>query len=297
MRIFVTGATGFVGSAVVQELISAGHRVIGLTRSDAGAKALSSLGAEVHRGDLEDLDSLRGGAAQSDGVIHTAFNHDFSKFADNCALDKRAIETIGGVLEGSDRPLLVTSGVALLAPGRTATEQTAHPPTTAQYPRTSEASATALAARGIRASTVRLAPSVHGEGDHGFVPGLITVARAKGVSAYVEDGHNRWPALHRLDAARLYRLAIESGAMGANWHGVADEGVPTREIAEVIVKRLNLPVVSVPREEAMGHFGFLGAFFGLDCPASSAWTQDQLGWRPTQTGLIADLDQPHYFEG
>jgi nucleoside-diphosphate-sugar epimerase len=294
MKIFVTGATGFVGSAVVQELIQAGHQVVGLARNDAGAKSLVTAGASVHRGSLEDLESLRSGAAVADGVIHTAFIHDFSNYGPAAEADRRAIETLGGALAGSDRPLIVTSG-SLIAQrqGPLATEEDAHNP---NFPRKSEDAALALAARGVRASVLRLAPSVHGNGDHGFVPRLISIAREKGVAAFIGDGLNRWPAVHRLDVARLYRLALEKGSTGATYHGVADEGVPTREIAEVIGRNLNVPVVSKSREEAADHFSWIALFFGIDAPASSALTQERLGWRPVQPGLIADLKAGHYFE-
>ena len=294
MRVFVTGATGWVGSAIVKDLISAGHQVLGLTRSDRGAGALNSAGAEVHRGSLANLDSLRSGAARSDAVIHTAFNHDYSKFAENSAEDQDAIEAIGAVLEGSDRPMLVTSGVAFLAPGRIATEDDMRP-SNSSSPRKSEEATSALVERGVRASTIRLAMAVHGHGDHGGVPSLIGIARQKGVSAYIGDGLNRWPAVHRLDAARLYRLALERCADQGPFHAVAEEGVSFKEIAEVIGRRLNIPVVSKSSEEAAGHFGVFAMFAGVDVPTSSARTRSLLGWQPEHPGLIADIDHPFYF--
>ena len=294
MRVFVTGATGFIGSAIVKELTRAGHQVLGLARSEKAAASLAAAGAKAHRGSLEDLESLRSGAAAADGVIHTAFIHDFNNYAPAAEADRRAIETLGETLAGSGRPLIVTSGTLLVQrQGALATEGNSHNP---GFPRKSESAAAAAASRGVRVSSVRLAPSVHGQGDHGFVPHLVGIAREKGVSAYIGDGLNRWPAVHRFDAAVLYRLVLEKGAAGANYHGVADEGVPVREIAEVIGRRLNLPVVAKSREEAAGHFGWIASFFALDGPASSAQTREQLGWQPKQPGLIADLDAEPYFE-
>ena len=293
MRVFVTGATGFVGFAVTKELIGAGHQVLGLARSEAGASSLVSIGAQVHRGDLEDLESLRSGAATADGVIHCAFNHDFSKFAANCELDRQAIETLGFVLEGSDRPFIVTSGIGPLAPGRAATEEDEPMPTTTSYPRASEQTAVLLAARGIRTSVVRL-PQVHDPVKQGFVSYLIAVAREKRVSAYVGDGRTRWAAGHLLDTAHLYRLAFEKGSTGARYHAVGEEGVLMEEIAEAIGRGLKVPVVAVPAEEAVQHFGFLGNFAGLDMPASSALTQERSGWQPSGPGLISDLDAMNF---
>lgn len=294
MRVFVTGATGFVGSAVVGELAAAGHQVLGLARSDQGAKALAEMGAQVHRGDMQDLDSLRSGAAEADGVIHLAFNHDFSKFLENCEADRHAIEAIGEVLEGSERPLLVTSGLALVAPGRLATEADSPAP---GFPRLSEVAAETVAARGVRAAVVRLAPSTHGAGDHGFVPHLINLAREKGVSAYIGDGSNRWPGVHRFDAARLYRLALERGAVDGPYHAVAEEGVPFKEIAGVIGRGLGVPVVSKSEDEAADHFGWFKGFAGMDIPASSERTRQRLSWQPTHPDLLTDIDQKAYFEG
>lgn len=296
MRIFVTGATGFIGSAVVAELIGAGHEVVGLARSDRGAAALAQAGAGVFRGSLEDLEGLRSAAASCDGVIHTAYIHDFSQMQMAAETDRRAVEALGAALEGSGRPLVVTTGTALIRPGEAATEDERPDPGEGAHPRlASELAALDLASRGVRTSIVRPGVSVHGEGDHGFVPVLIEIARAKGASGYVGDGVNRWPAVHRLDAARLYRLALEGAAAGTTWHAVA-ESVPTREIAEVIARHLDVPAVSVPPGDAAAHFGWMGVFFGIDAPASSALTQQRLGWKPTHAGLVEDLEQGHYFE-
>ena len=295
MRVFVTGATGFIGSAIVQELISAEHRVLGLARSEAGAAALQAAGAEVHRGDLTDLESLRRGAAEADGVIHTAFNHDFSKFKENCESDRSAIMAMGDALAGSERPMIVTSGTGLLPRGRLSTED--DKPASAIPRVASEEAAEAVAAQGVRVSVVRLPPSVHGDGDHGFVPILIRLAREKGVSVYAGEGMNRWPAVHRLDAARLYRLVLEKGAVAPRYHGTAEEGVPFRDIAEVIGRRLNVPVQSKSPEEAAEHFGWFAHFAALDNPTSSARTRQSLGWRPEHQGLIDDLDRASYFGG
>ena len=295
MRVFVTGATGFIGSAVVKELIGAGHQVLGIARSDAAAASLAAAGAAAHRGHLGDLDSLRSGAEAADGVIHTGFIHDFSKFKENCEIDRAAIEILASALAGRDRALVITSGTGLLPQGRLTTEEDA--PGAASPRAASEEAALAAVSRGVRAIAVRLPPSVHGDGDHGFVPMLIGIAREKGLSVYAGEGRNFWPAVHRLDAARLYRLALEKGAAGAVFHGVAEEGVPFREIAEVIGRRLNVPVVSKPREEAAAHFGWFAHFAAMDNLASSKRTRGELSWETTGPGLIADIDRPVYFGG
>jgi len=292
MRVFVTGATGFIGSEVVNELIGAGHQVLGLTRSDAGAASLRAVGAQVHRGELQDLASLRSGAANSDAVIHLAFIHDFSKFQENCEIDRRAIETLGAVLAGSDRPLIVTSGTGITGPtpGRLATED--DPPYTGPgaVPRAaSELAAASIAERGVRVSLVRL-PQVHDPEKQGLVTYAIALAREKGVSAFVGDGVNRWPAVHRSGAARLYRLVLEKGTSGARYHAVDEEGMAFRSIAEAIGRRVNVPVVSKSADEAMKHFGWLGAFATMDLPASSERTRKLLGWQPKGPGLIEDID-------
>ena len=297
MKVFVTGATGWVGSAVIQELLDAGHEVLGLARSEDGADTLRQRGIAVHRGDLSDLDALAAGARACDGVIHTAFIHDFKDFNAAGETDRRAIEAMGEAMAGSGKPLITTSGSALLPHGRVGTENDAPDPAgPAQHRTASEQLTLALAARDVRSTLVRLPPSVHGDGDYGFAPRLVDIARAKGVSAYIGEGNNRWPAVHRFDAARLYRLVLEHGTAGARYHAIGEQGVATREIAEVIGKGLGVPVVSLAAEEALEHFGFLARFFGADCPASSAQTREQLGWQPAGQGLIEDLAQ-HYFRG
>ena len=306
MRVFITGASGWIGSAVVPELLGGGHQVIGLARSDASADALAAAGADVHRGDLDDLEALRNGAAASDGVIHLAFKHELAFSGDFQAAadaDRRAVETLGEALAGSDRPLLIASGILGVAPGRVVSEQDGHGSHAAIAafgggPRARWETAEftlSLAARGVRSSIVRLPPTNHGDGDNGFIATLVGIARERGVSGYIGDGENRWPAVHRLDSARLFRLALEEAPAGTTLHAIAEEGVPVRKIAEVIGRHLEVPVLSVSAEAAGEHFTWLGGFLGLDAPASSKWTRELLGWEPTHPGLIADLDQGHYF--
>ncbi len=307
MKIFVTGAAGWIGSAVVPELIGAGHQVVGLARSEATAAALTAAGAQVQRGTIDDLDILHREAAAADGVIHLAFKHDIAfsgNFQGAADADRRAIETFGEALAGSGRPFIIASGLLGLTPGRLATERDGHAldPAVANAigggPATRHANAEltlALAARNIRSSIMRLPPTVHGDGDNGFMAMLVGIARAKGVAGYVGDGANRWPAVHRLDAARLFRLAIEHAPAGATLHAAAEQGVAIREVAEAIGRHLKLPVVAIAPEQAAEHFGWLGGFIGADSPASSMLTRELLGWQPTQPGLIADLDAGHYF--
>lgn len=305
MRVFVTGASGWIGSAVIPELLGAGHQVVGLARSEAAAAALAAAGAEVQRGTIDDLDTLRSAAAASDGVIHLAFKHDIAfsgGFQDAAAADRRAAETLTAALAGSNRPFVLASGLIGLAPGRLATEQDGRDPVAGAHltggPAVRMATAQWVldhAADGVRSSVVRLSPTVHGDGDHGFMATLVGIARTKGVSGYIGDGSNRWPAVHRFDAAHLFRLALENAPAGSVVHAVGDEGVPISAIAAVIGKHLDIPVRSIPPEDAGEHFGWLGAFLGVDSPASSTLTRELLGWQPTQPGLIEDLELGHYF--
>jgi nucleoside-diphosphate-sugar epimerase len=304
MRIFVTGASGWIGSAVTAELIDAGHEVVGLARSDDSAAVITAAGATALRGSLDDLDGLRLAAEASDGVVHLAFQHDIAfsgGFEAAATADRRAVETFGDALAGSDRPLVIASGTLGLVIGDLATEKDGHGPMGDFHgpgPRIRRDTAElvlALASRGVRSSVMRFPPTVHGDGDHGFMATLVGIARTKGVSGYIGDGANRWPAVHRLDAAHLCRLAVDNAPAGTTLHAVADEGVPVREIAEVIGRHLDVPVVSIPAEEAAEHFTWLGGFIGLDSPASSAVTRKQFAWQPTHPGLIEDLEQGHYF--
>ncbi|MBS0252566.1 MAG: SDR family oxidoreductase [Proteobacteria bacterium] len=296
MRVFVTGATGFVGSAVVNELLGAGHQVLGLARSDAGAEALTAAGADVHRGDLQDLDSLKAGAQETDGTIHCAFIHDFTKFAENGQIDKRAIEAMGDVLAGTSKPFIVTSGTGLIAPGVVVTEDTRRE-ASPHVPRVSEQAGLAYASRGVRAMAIRL-PQVHGKkGKAGLISYLVESARQKGVAAYIGDGSERWAAAHVLDVARVYKLALEKGTADSIYHAVGEEGVPMFQVMEIIARALGVPMVSIKKEEAGNYFGPLAMFAGLDMPASSALTQERLGWKPREIGLITDIGQPGYFAG
>jgi nucleoside-diphosphate-sugar epimerase len=294
MRVFLTGATGFIGSRIVPELLAAGHHVIGMTRSDAGAQSLSAAGAEAHLATLEDLESIRAGAAKADAVIHTAFDHDFSQFVANCDKDRRVIEALGSVLKGSDRPLLITSGTGMGAVNHSGIAKEDVFNANNPNPRAaSEIAGNVLLDAGVNVSVVRL-PQVHDPVRQGLVSPYIDIARAKGKVAYVGEGRNRWPAAHVLDVAKLYQLALDQGKAGARYHAVAEEGIAARDIAEVVGAGLQMPVVSLSPEEAKEHFGWLAMFMGMDLPASSAWTREVLGWNPTGPGLIADLKQMDY---
>ncbi len=296
MRVFITGASGFIGSAVVQELVKAGHQVIGLARSDDSANSLLAAGAEIHRGDLENLESLSSGAAKADGVLHLAFVHDFSRYADAGEIDRAAVEALGTALSGSDRPFVATSGIMVLKSGEVGTEADPGDSSSAAAIRVpSENYVLSLSSKGVRSSIVRLPPTVHGAGDQAFVPSLINVAREKGVSAYIGNGENRWAAVHRLDAAQLFRLALEKGVAGSKFHGVAETGIPFRKIAELIGRKLNIPVRSISPEEAAAHFDWLSFAVGVDNPATSEKTRESLSWRPTHPELFEDLEHSGYF--
>jgi nucleoside-diphosphate-sugar epimerase len=293
MRVFVTGASGWVGRALIPALVAAGHRVVGLARSDSSADALAAAGVEVHRGSLEDPDSLHAGAAKSDGVVHLAFNHDFTQYEAANETDRRAIETIGAALEGSGRPLVIASGVNMTTDGATATETD---PPTPGFPRSQAALiAIALSAKGVRSSVVRLPPTVHGRGDKGFIATLVGIARERGVSGYIGDGSNVWPAVHRDDAARVFQLALEQAPPGSMWHAIAEEGIATRSIAEEIGRQLDVPAVSIPLEDVASHFGWTGLIWSVNAPTSSELTRWQLRWQPAGPSLIEDLEAGHYF--
>jgi len=291
MKVFVTGASGFIGSAIVKELLTAGHEVTGLARSEESAKTIIEAGAQVLKGDLGDLDILRQGASQADGIIHTAFVHDFNQFAKANDIDKYAIEGMGEVLKGTNKPIIITGGIlGLPKTNGFATEADAAP----DFPRSSEAAAMVLAGRNINASVIRLSPSVHGKGDKGFIPFIIGQALKNGVSSYLEEGNNHWPAIHRFDAAHLFRLALEKGIKGARYNGVAEEGIKIREIAKLIGQKLDLPVKSLSGEEAKKHFEWMIGFIGFDEPATSIKTQQQLGWKPQQPGLLEDMNENYF---
>jgi nucleoside-diphosphate-sugar epimerase len=304
MRVFITGASGWIGSAVVPEVIAAGHQVVGLARSESSAAALTKAGAEVRRGSIDDLGTLGEAAAESDGVLHLAFKHDIAfsgGFEAAAEADRRAIDTFGEALAGSDRPFVIASGLLGLAPGRIATEEDGQEPVRAggrtglDQRRANGQATTALADRGVRSSVVRLPPTVHGDGDQGFLSTVIAVAREKGFSGYIADGANRWPAVHVSDASRLFRLALEGAPAGSTLHAVGDEAVPIRAVAEVIGQQLDLPVAPVTADDAAGHFGWIAGLLGVDGPASGAHTREQLSWQPTGPGLIEDLRMGHYF--
>ena len=297
MRVFVTGASGFTGQAVVKELLENGHHVLGLARSDSSAKIINDLGAEVHHGSLEDLDSLRRGAAASDGVIHLAFIHDFSDYIGNCKKDQEAIAAIGEVLEGSNHPFIVTSGTFMVTHGRTGTENDAADETQpfSGARAASEGVLLSFASKGVRASIIRISSTNHGEGDHGFIARLCAIAQEKGESSYVDDGLNRWPAVHRFDTARIFRLALEKGKAGSIYHAVAEEGITIKDIASAIGKCLGVAVNSKTSAEAQAHFGFMATPLGIDNPMSNAITREQLGWTPEHPGLITDIESGLYF--